>query len=78
MDRSPAYWREHYQLDVMELGGRVPVRAGHVVRVRPREYCLHHETTRSRARWGTAEQIAEDIAYMEQYGTLPPANGSPW
>lgn len=76
--RSPAYWREHYQLDALAIGAKVDVHAGYVVRVRPREYCLHHIQQHERARWGTAEQIAEDIAYLEQWGVLPKAQGGMW
>ena len=76
--RSPQYWREHYQLDRLPIGGTVDVRGGYVVRVRPQEYCLHSVQIRHRARWGTAEQIAEDVAYIEAWGVLPPPNGVEW
>lgn len=78
MKRTPGYWREHYQLDTMALGARVEVLHGQVTRVRPREYCLHHEHGGERARWGTAEEIAQDIAYLAETGVLPPAQGGRW
>ena len=82
MVRTPQYWREHYQLDTMAINARVDVNAGFVVRVRPHEYVLHPGTPLSRrgprSRWGTSAEIAEDIAYMEAYGAMPPANGGPW
>lgn len=81
--RPAAYWREHYRLDKMPLtdgagSNAVTVRGGDVVRVRHDSYCLRHAKTTQRARWGTAEQIANDIAYQEAYDALHPASGKPW
>lgn len=78
MRHTPAYWREHYQLDTLKLGERVEVPHGTVVRVKPREYCLHPAKGGERARWGTAKEIAEDIAYLAETGVLPPAQGGRW
>jgi hypothetical protein len=78
IDRSPDYWREHFQLDALALGANVSVLFGYVVRVKPREYCLHHEQGGERCRWGTAAEIAEDIAHLAQTGVLPKANGGRW
>lgn len=75
---TAAYWREHYDLDHMTVGTRQSVINGMVTRVRPHEYCLHWNQPSARARWGTAAEIAEDIAYLATYGVLPPANGGPW
>lgn len=76
--KSPAYWREHYQIDTMPLtdgdgSNAVRVNNGHIVRVRRHDYCLRADSITTRARWGTAEQIAEDIAYLDQWATLPQA-----
>ena len=75
-DRSPNYWQEHYQLDNMPFNIAKDVINGYVVRVRPREYCLHHVQLKERARWGTVQEIAEDIAYLARTGVLPPASKS--
>lgn len=76
--RTPEYWREHYQIDQMPIGGTVAVSSGELVRVRRSEYCLHHAETKNRARWGTAKEIAEDVAHLEAFGVLPAPNGKPW
>ena len=77
--RTPAYWREHLQIDAMPIGGKpLKVRNGRLARVRHNEYCLHHDYERSRARWGTAAEIAEDLAHLEAFGRLPKANGGIW
>ncbi len=77
---TPAYWREHYRLDRLAVGEKVDVNGGYVKRVTTQRdsYVLHALDNRQRSRWGTVEQIAEDVAYIEQWGVLPPANGKPW
>jgi hypothetical protein len=77
-DMSPAYWREHYGLDSMPVGSKIDVIDGYVARVRPREYCLHHIQPQERARWGTSQEISEDIAYLALWGVLPKAAGGRW
>ena len=78
--RSPQYWREHYQLDKLKPGDKVDVRAGYVKKVTGQRdsYVLHAIDNRQRSRWGTVEQISEDLAYVEEWGVLPPPNGKPW
>src|SRR5947207_9097514 len=78
IDHTAAYWREHFNLDHLPYDTATPVPFGHVVRVRSREYCLHWHQPSERARWGTAAEIAEDIAYLARTGVLPPALGTRW
>lgn len=75
---TPAYLREHYDLDALPCERPINVKNGTLVRVRKREYCLRQTDPSPRARWGTAEEISEDLAYLETYGTLPRTNGGPW
>ncbi len=76
--KSAQYWREHYELDSLPYDRPVDVANGYVVRVRKAEYCLHAHANKDRARWGTAAEIAEDIAHIETHGVLPKANGGRW
>jgi hypothetical protein len=78
MKQSPQYWREHYQIRRMKYGQSVPVRNGRLVRVDARTWALYQDGVRSRCRFGRCDQIAEDVAHIEEYGTLPPPSGRPW
>jgi hypothetical protein len=78
VDRTSEYWREHFQLDHMDIGSRLDVPFGQVARVKRTEFCLHHVNGGERARWGTSEEISQDIAHLAKTGVLPKAQGGRW
>jgi hypothetical protein len=49
-----------------------------VTRVAYRVYHLQVADNQYRSRWGTANEILTDIAYVEQTGYLPPREGKSW
>ena len=67
-----------HRLGTLETGKTLEIPGGRVVRVRPREYCLHADNNRARARWGTLKEIQQDTRHFLTTGSLPGPDGRPW
>ncbi len=66
------------QIAALAVADTLAFPAGRIVRVKPREYVLHADNNRERARWGTVEEITEDARHFLTTGALPKANGGRW
>lgn len=62
----------------LSVGEALALPSGRVVRVRPREFVLHADNSKDRARWGTLDEISEDAAFFLLRGVLPKAQGGRW
>ncbi len=63
----------------LRIGDRAEIGAlGYVIRKARNDYVLFAHANTERARWGTAKEIATDIAYLVENGNLPPASGPRW
>lgn len=49
-----------------------------VKRVTSNQYILRDKKNKERARWGTKLEIATDLSYCLEYGTLPQKEGGSW
>lgn len=74
--------REVYRLMLkampIGLAVRLPSNKGYVKHHSFCTFVLFDDSNRERSRWGTLEQIADDVEFFETNGTLPPADMPRW
>jgi hypothetical protein len=60
------------------VGDTLALPNGYVRRVKPREFVLHADANKDRARWGTCSEITDDVRIFLTTGLLPKALGGRW
>lgn len=66
------------RLSALTVGETLKIDGGYVRRVKPREYVLHADANKDRARWGTLPEIQDDTRVFLTTGVLPKAQGGRW